>query len=105
MRRSPLALSAVGSCPGTVTLSVSGASANSRVTILAARGLGDVVMSSGPCPGVTLGLDAQRRLATMTTDENGAGSIDRTTNTGQCGAFIQALDSTTCALSEVDQLP
>ena len=95
-----------GSCPGTQTGSVSGATPNGGVAFIFAQGQGSAVIPGGlTCGGTTLGLDATAFLVgTALADANGNTSLVGTAPAGACGGYLQALDLSSCATSNVEQV-
>jgi hypothetical protein len=102
-------LRALGTCPGPMRFKVEGASADGRVAYAYARGEGSVVIPPGkPCAGTVLGLDATVRLAGVErADENGVARLDiHDIPPRACGRiYLQAIDLTTCATTNVVPVP
>ncbi|MFW5652776.1 MAG: hypothetical protein ACOC0P_01920 [Planctomycetota bacterium] len=95
-----------GNCPGTTTFDIVGATPNSRVALVYGFGTGPTTIPSGfPCAGTVLdvgnpNLDNQ----VITADSNGEAVLSTFVPTIACGSvFVQALDLTTCATSNVVQ--
>lgn len=101
-----LSLSVSGACPGSITVEVSGATPNGLVAFAGAVGTGNFVVPGGPCAGTQLGLNGTARLVgTATADAAGELTISRNVGAGACGAFLQAVDASTCGTSNVEQIP
>lgn len=96
-------LTTSGSCGGTMSFIVSGATPGGKVAYMYARGTGNYVLAGGPCVGTMIGLDSTVRLG-GTAGADGAGSATLTTNVpaGACGRiWVQGLDVTTCGTTNV----
>lgn len=96
-------LAVSGLCPS-MQFDISGMTANGQMALLYANGQGSFTVPSGvPCAGVVLGLDSTTRLATMlTADASGIASLNVNVPAGVCGSvYLQALDLTTCGVSDV----
>ncbi len=98
-----LALNIVGSCPS-VSFDIDGAIPSGQVALLYSFGMGSLTIPAGyACTGSTLGLDATVTVGTVLT-ANAAGATSWSTNVpaAACGTvYLQALDLTSCGLSEV----
>lgn len=96
-------LSQTGTCPGPVTIDLSGATPNSTVEVWLAQAGGRTPLPSGhACSGVLTGLDATLRLAgTLTTGPTGAASQSVSLPPGACGRLVQVVDPGACAVSNV----
>ncbi len=100
------ALSVVGECPGTVTIGLSGASSSGRLVLLKSPTTGGArILPRGPCAGSVLGLEAPSLFAAIVADADGSLSIDRAVPAGACGIYLQLVDGTNCAVSNVGQIP
>lgn len=103
-----LRLSVDSPCPsgGTAHVNWTGATPGGRVAIVLARNQGNVIIPTGPCAGTSLGLGAGglRLVSTVRSDRDGAG-----TQAGQmpgvvCGSYLQLVDASTCATSNVARI-
>ncbi len=103
-----VSLRVTGTCPGQITLSWNGATANRQMGIVFSRSTGSYVIPGGPCAGTQLGLGTnQLQLArTIGTGSNGSGQVNGNIGTGACGGYLQlvVVDSP-CDTSNVVQLP
>ncbi len=101
-----LDLTVVGACPGPLTLEVTGAAPQSRVGFLGARSAGASEVPGGaPCAGTGLGLASPlRALGLGTADGDGVAVLSFDAPAGACGAVAQAIDLTTCKVSDVGGL-
>lgn len=98
-----LSLTVSGNCPS-VTFEIDGAVANGQVALLYAFGTGAFLVPSGyPCAGTWLGLDSSVTLGTVqTADATGTLTLPTNVPAGACGqVYLQALDLTSCGLSDV----
>jgi hypothetical protein len=98
-----LTLAIVGTCPS-ISLDISGVVPNGQVAILYSFGTGAFTIPAGyACAGTTLGLDTSVTLGTVQA-ANLAGTLSWPTTipAGACGSvYLQALDLTSCGLSDV----
>lgn len=96
-------LSSVGSCPGSMTYTVTGATPGGAVAFLYARGMGSHVLAGGPCVGTMLGLDATVQLGgVVNADAAGNASLSFNVPASACGRFWgQGLDVGTCGTTNV----
>ncbi len=99
------ALTVTGSCPGTITMTVSGATPGASVEIYGSKAAGSTTITNGDCAGTVLGLKKARLLATGTADTNGNLTLQMRLPAKRCGLFMQALDLARCATSNVTNSP
>ena len=99
-----LELTVSGNCPGTTTFDVSGATPNGNVALV--YGFGDgptTIPSTFPCAGTVLNVgnpNLDNRV--VSADANGNATLSTFVPGAACGAVnVQALDVTTCAVSNV----
>ena len=90
-----------GSCPGPMTLTVSGASSNGDVAIGWSSNPGSSTVPGGACAGTAIDLQAPRLLTILTADAQGQASLNKDVGGGACGVRLQALDLSSCATSNV----
>mgnify|MGYP006935311299 CR=1 FL=1 len=98
-----LALTVSGTCPS-VTFEIDGAVANGQVALLYAFGGGAYIVPNGyPCAGTWLGLDSSVTLGVVqNADASGTLTLPTNVPAGACGqVYLQALDLTSCGLSNV----
>lgn len=95
-----------GPCPGPVSASVSGATAGGTVGLVFASCPGNFTIGSGVCAGTQLGLCSTnlQLVQTGTADASGNITFSGPAPAVACGAYIQAVDVTTCGTSNVEQL-
>lgn len=94
------------SCPGggPATISWEGATPNGQVAVVFAATTGSEAIPNGfPCAGTVLGLgNVGLRLAFVgASDANGSRTVNGTIPAPGCGGFLQAIDISTCATSNV----
>lgn len=87
-----------GACPGPVTLSVGGVTANAGVVLLHGSA-GATTKPAGLCAGTTVALAQPRVAAMLTADAAGAASLTVNLPAGACGRTLQAVDAATCAVT------
>ena len=88
-------LSVTGTCPGTMTLSITGATANDSVAVLYGPA-GSTTKPSGTCAGTTVDIANPSIGAILGTDGSGAASLTFTAPSGACGLTVQAVDIASC---------
>ena len=98
-------LSILGTCPGSVTIDILGATPNGKVAIAWSRSLGGATIPRGVCAGTEVDLSDPRLLAMVTADSGGGYSATPSLPPGACGAYLQAVDLESCAVSNVNQIP
>ena len=97
-------LSVSGNCPGQLEVRVEGATPGGSVVIAGSRSLGEDLLEKGRCRGTTIGV-ADKRIAGFTVaDADGAAVMKRWTPQGQCTAYLQPVDYTTCKAGGVVQV-
>ncbi len=94
-------LSVTGSCPGSATITVHGATPNASIAIWAGKTAGSTTITSGSCAGTTIAIGRARQVTTGKSDANGNLTIQLRTNARRCGQLMQAVDLTTCKTSNV----
>jgi len=102
----PLTLTATGDCPGTLTVSLSGATPGGSVRLFRSIAEGMFTLPAGGlCEGVVLDLEDPQTVATNVAGAEGEFSATFMVSDAACGLYLQAIDATTCAVSEVIELP
>ena len=101
----PPQLAIVGSCPGTISISVTDAAPNGRVAFAASTGAGPFSLPPGPCAGAEVGLVDPNLLGVLVADNSAAIAHDEDVGVDACGIFVQVLDLTTCQPSNVASVP
>ncbi|MFG0329973.1 MAG: hypothetical protein ACF8PN_08755 [Phycisphaerales bacterium] len=96
-------LSINGSCPGQVTASVTGATPGGNVALLYAHAAGSVAIPNGnPCAGTVTGLNATAILVQIqSADASGVATFTGAAPPAACGGVVQALDVSSCAMTNV----
>lgn len=102
-------LSADGTCPGGGTLIISwtGATPNTQVVLLFARGQGSfVIPSQYTCAGTVLGLNSNQIQIgfTGTSGPGGNRSVSTQAGSGACGGYLQLLQTVDCVTSNTAQI-
>jgi hypothetical protein len=94
-----------GSCPTAVTVAATGFTPGGNVAIVRSNGTGSFVVPSGGCAGTVTGLSASGVGLVTVVNANGSGNINYAGGVGAgiCTKFLQFVDLTTCATSNVDQ--
>ncbi len=104
-----LQLLVAATCPsgGPIRIEWSGASPGGQVALLFARNTGSfIIPNNRPCAGTTLGLGSnQIQLAWQGgAGANGSRTLNTTAGPGACGGYLQLLDLTPCATSNVARI-
>lgn len=94
-----------GSCPGPVTVAISGATPGGNVALAWSLTSGSFTIPGGICAGTVLGLASPNVLTILTADAAGNASFTGTAPGAACGAYVQALDFGTCSTSSVENVP
>jgi hypothetical protein len=102
----PIKFVASGSCPGEVRLELSGATVTGWVGLVGSKAEGKTTIPSGiVCAGGVLGLESARFQKAYQADVGGSIVKNPTLEQRVCGAYLQAVDVTTCVRSNVIQIP
>jgi hypothetical protein len=91
----PPSLSASGSCPGSMTLSVANCTPSSNVAVLYGVA-GAFTKPTNPCAGLVLGISSPSLGAMLGTDAGGAASMTFNAPAAACGKTVQAVDVASC---------
>ena len=94
-------LTVSGSCPGRVSVKVTGLTPGASVQIWNGRGPGTTTINNGSCAGTILDLAKARVLTTRNADANGNLALRLNLSSTACGKPLQAIDLVTCATSNV----
>lgn len=92
-----------GVCPS-LGIDVRGATPFGSVAFLTGPVNASFVVGGGPCAGITLGVSPPTLQTIQTADVNGLVSMFVTLPPGACGLYLQTVDISTCAPSNVVQL-
>lgn len=95
-----LDLSISGTCPGPMTITISGATPNGNVAVLYGNA-GSFTMPNDPCGGITLDLDFPNLAGLFQADANGDLILSPSIPSVICGWNLQVVDATNCAISNV----
>ena len=93
-----LVLAVSGTCPGVMTISVSGATPLGAVAMITGPA-GSFTVLGGSCSGLTLGISAPSLAAIVSADAAGDVSLSPSIGGGLCGVTLQAVDLGACAAS------
>lgn len=85
-----------GSCPGTMNLTVTGATPGGGVAMLSGPA-GTFVQTGNPCPGLTLSLNPPTLHGILTANGSGTASVNFNAPPGVCGRTVQGVDLSTCS--------
>ncbi|MFQ5739196.1 MAG: hypothetical protein ACE5JX_09280 [Acidobacteriota bacterium] len=96
-------LAVSGSCPGPVTISVTGATPSGLV-VIAYGPAGSFTVPVGPCAGLVLDITDPTLAGFFTADARGNLTLSPTPPGEACGLTLQAVDVSTCAVSDPDVL-
>jgi len=100
-----LDLSLSGTCPGSMTVTINGASPGATVAVGLGTGSDGITLPSGPCAGTMIDLSGVITRQEFVADASGTVSFDQTPGAGVCGGFVQAVDFSTCEASDLLQVP
>ncbi len=94
-------LAVAGTCPGQMTASVSGMTANGPV-VFARGGIGSTLVPNGACAGLSVPVSGAQQLAALSADANGDASLTANAPAAACGVIsIVAIDGATCTATNV----
>lgn len=92
-----------GTCPGPMSISISGLTPGGRVAVARGTGPGAAVIPAGPCAGRSLAIASPSLVGTFVIPPSGTLSVNPTFGPGQCNKAFQAVDLATCATTNVWQ--
>ena len=96
----PPALALSGTCPGPMSVTVSGASAQRAVSLYWSGGTGSSTLATGPCAGRVTNLGGTPyKLGTVTSSASGTAGGPLNVPGVACSGYFQILDEATCTLS------
>ncbi|MCH8261209.1 MAG: hypothetical protein IIC46_13510 [Planctomycetes bacterium] len=98
-----LSLTITGSCPGTMGVSVSGATAFGSVAI-AYGNAGSFTIPSGSCSGLTIDISAPTLAGFFNADALGSINLNPNVPAGLCGLTVQSVDMSSCTKSNTATL-
>jgi hypothetical protein len=93
-----------GGCPGKTLISGTGATGLGGVRVISGSGPGGDAITTDGC-AVTSGLAGPVARGLTTADALGNARLSPKLGAGACGMWLQLLDTTTCTLSGVMQIP
>ncbi len=97
-------LEVTGECPGTLTVSWSGATPSRQQGLVLGDRIGSTTIPRGPCRGTVLGLQGRVQLIRTLPTGSGSGSVNGTAN-AFCGRQLQLVESGSCNTSNVVAIP
>ena len=97
-------LTVSGECPGPVTIAIAGAEPGGNVPVIFSPDLGSFTLPFGSCAGTEFGLDAPTLLFTLVADGDGNAQTTGNAPANACGAYLQAMDVTSCVPTNVFQV-
>ena len=100
-----LNVSLSGSCPGSMTVEITGATAGATVAIGIGSGTDGTMLPGGPCAGTMIDLSGIGTRRELTADPTGTVSFNAEPGAGICGGLIQAVDFATCEASAIVTVP
>ena len=103
----PILTQTQSGCPGiVVSFQVTNATPNGTVALVFASTTGTFTIPGGPCAGTVLGLSNVniQLVGTNTASAAGVTSFSGPAGINVCGGWLQAVDVTTCTVSNVAQI-
>ncbi len=100
-----LDLSVAGNCPGNLTVDILGATPNGTIAIGWSSSLGSTTIPVGVCAGTFVDLSEPTLVATVTSDAGGGFSVTTSVPAQACGRYLQAVDLSSCDVSNVGRIP
>lgn len=94
-----LDLTISGTCPGPMTITISGATPNGNVAVLYGTA-GSFTVPSDPCGGITVDMAFPLLAGIFPADANGDLVLVPTIPSVACGWTLQVVDATNCAVSD-----
>lgn len=94
-----------GSCPGEITVTVTGATPNAPVAVIYSPDLGSFTVPAGPCMGTELDVRHPTVATIESADAQGVVEITRRVPARGCGFYLQSVDGATCTTSNTVQIP
>lgn len=93
-----------GDCPGDTIITVVGAEADGVVDLFRGAIEGSGKIPVGPCAGSESGLESPQWVASLPTDAAGVFALTLALTGNVCGTLLQAVDTQTCAVGNVERL-
>jgi len=95
----------MGTCPGTLDLTVSGGTPNGTVAVLRGSGFGAAPLPAPPCPDFVSGLVDPQVAALIPLDANGGAVLSRSLPAELCADLVQLVDRDTCSSTAPASFP
>jgi len=93
-------LETTGICPGTISVTVSGATPGAEVIVGTAKNYRHTVLAGGgTCAGTAVGLDSPAVFVRGLAGADGRASFEQEVSLDACGDLLQAIDLQTCEIS------
>jgi hypothetical protein len=93
-----LALAIGGNCPGSATVTITNATPGGMVALVYGPA-GSFTVPGGPCGGLLLDVSSPTLAGVFAADSSGVVTLSRTLPPGACGLTLQAVDASTCQVS------
>jgi len=94
-----------GTCPGSLTITLTGGTPNGAAILVAGSSLGTTVVPSGACAGEEVDLTGVIATQGAGFDPSGDLTLTVSPQIGLCGTFLQAIDLATCRVTNASELP
>jgi hypothetical protein len=98
-------LTVTGTCPGTLDVTVTGATANRTVVLVAGFPGGSGVLAGGACAGTVVDVGNPIVRGNAKADAAGTVIMNPTVPTQSCGRALQGVDLATCATTPPARIP
>lgn len=91
-----------GECPGVLDIRATGVAPSASVIVVRGTGLGGDVLADGPCEGVATSLEGMSFVGILDdADFDGAVGVSPRVRGPACGGYLQVVDISSCARSNV----
>jgi len=98
-------VSVAGTCPGPMSIELSGLTPNASVLLAASRDRGVTVIENGPCIGRVLERPSSSLIVPLSTNGAGDATLSPTLSAGACDFSFQVYDPTSCAITKLTPIP
>jgi len=96
-----LDLSLSGNCPGSMIVTITGATPGATVAVGIGSDMSGTTLPGGACAGTEIELGGIQTRRELTADGEGNVTLNATPGAGICGGLVQAVDISTCEASDV----